>query len=61
MYIQGTQTRGQKRDLKSQHLLVLILQDKEIPWLSTAKYWWSRMEKEKFKANCNYQRPLKPQ
>jgi hypothetical protein len=60
MYIQGTQTRGQERDVKSQHL-VLILQDKEIPWLSTAKYWWPRMETQKFKANCNYRCPLKPQ
>jgi hypothetical protein len=47
--------------LKSQHLLVSILQDKEIPWLSTAKYLWPRMEKQKCKANCNYRRPLKSQ
>jgi hypothetical protein len=61
MDIQGAQTHGQERDLKSQHLFVLILQDKELTWLSTAKYWWSRMKTQKFKAICNYRRPLKPQ
>jgi hypothetical protein len=27
MYIQGTQTRGQERDVKSQHLLFVIVQE----------------------------------